>query len=348
VEEPQEATTEGLEPSVRGVRVAVVETQDLELDYGGRASTDGFFEVLTELRAPNLFGRAQHAGVRALVGSERKIFRFSYHSPYLSRYRLDTDFWVERSIEREAIEPLPFTDRIWTFTAQQGRPVTAKIDALWSYTFRRIVTDFETPDFDAPLTTKRSIVSASLIGDHRDNLLLPKRGRLWLLTGQAAPEFLGSDLRYTKIFAQLFTYVPLGRSIVWASGYRVGAANSFGEPLRPEDGFRAGGPNSVRGFEQDALGPIDIVPLGGGGLAVFNQEIRFPLGWRFRGAGFYDAGNAFENASDIRLSELRQNVGVGLRLELPFGLIRLDWAAVVNPRPDEKAWRLIFSLGDAF
>ncbi len=347
VEEPHEAPAEATEPSSRGVRIAVVETQDLELDYGGRASTDGFFEVLTELRAPNLFGRAQHAGLRALVGSERKIFRFSYHSPYLSRYRLDTDFWVERSIEHEAIEPLAFTDRIWTFTAQQTRPVTEKIDAQWSYTLRRTVTELEMSDFD-PASTKRSIVTGSLIGDHRDNMLLPRRGRLWLLTGQAAPEFLGSNVNFTKIFAQLFTYVPLTGSVVWASGYRVGAANGFGEPLRREDGFRAGGPNSVRGFEQDSLGPIDIAVLGGGGLAVFNQEIRFPLWWRLRGAGFYDAGNAFENASDIRLSELRQSVGVGVRLELPFGLIRLDWAAVVNPRPDEKPWQLIFSLGDAF
>ena len=108
-------------------------------NYGARGSTDGFFEVLTELRAPNLFGRAQHASVRALVGSERRIFRFSYHSPYLSRYRLSTDFFVERSIEEQGTEPFTFTDHIWTFTAQQTRGITASIDAQWSYTFRRIL-----------------------------------------------------------------------------------------------------------------------------------------------------------------------------------------------------------------
>jgi outer membrane protein insertion porin family len=342
VEDP----SEGSEPSSRAVRIAVVETPDLELDYGARASTDGFFEVLTELRAPNLFGRAQHGGLRALVGSERKIFRFSYHSPYLSHYRLDTDFFVERSIEHEGIEPFDFTDRIWTFTGQQTRPLTEKINAQWSYTFRRLVTQFG-EDFEG-LSRRRSIVTGSLIGDHRDNLLSPRRGSLWLLTAQLAPEFLGSDLRYTKIFGQLFTYVPLREGVVWASGYRVGAANSFGQRLDVNDGFRAGGPNSVRGFEQDSLGPVDIVAKGGGGLVVFNQEIRFPLWWRLRGVGFYDAGNAFETASDMRLSELRQSVGAGLRFELPFGLIRLDWAAVVNPRPGEKPWRLLFSLGDAF
>ncbi len=346
VEVAVEDRSNGSEPTSRAVRIAVVETPDLELDYGARGSTDGFFEVLAELRAPNLFGRAQHGGLRALVGSERKIFRFSYHSPYLSHYRLDTDFFVERSIEHEGIEPFDFTDRIWTFTGQQTHPLAQKISAQWSYTFRRLVTQFG-EDFEG-LSRKRSIVTGSLIGDHRDNLLSPRRGGLWLLTAQLAPEFLGSDLRYTKIFGQLFTYVPLREGVVWASGYRVGAANSFGQRLDVNDGFRAGGPNSVRGFEQDSLGPVDIVAKGGGGLTVFNQEIRFPLWLRLRGVGFYDAGNAFETASDIRLSELRQSVGAGLRFELPFGIIRLDWAAVVNPRPGEKPWRLLFSLGDAF
>jgi outer membrane protein assembly complex protein YaeT len=362
VEEPIETLPGGVEQQSRAVRIDVVETQDLELDYGARASTDGFFEALTELRAPNLFGRAHHAGFRALVGSERKIFRFTYHSPYLSRYRLDTDFFVERSIEHESVEPSELTHRIWTFTAQQTRPVMNTINAQWSYTFRRLVSEFGQ---DFPFSEQRSIVTGSLIGDHRDNLLRPRRGSLWLLTTQLSPEALGSDTAYTKIFGQLYTYVPLHGTVVWASGYRVGTVATkepgAGQPevrLDLDDGFRAGGPNSVRGFEQDYLGPADtievpgegtlIFPYGGRGLVVFNQEIRFPIWWRIRGVGFYDAGNSFETPSDIRLSELRQSIGAGLRLELPFGLIRLDWASVVNPRPGEKPWRLVFSLGDAF
>jgi outer membrane protein assembly complex protein YaeT len=347
VEEPPGLLSE---PSSRAVRVGVIESPDLELDYGGRATTDGFFEVVTELRAPNVFGRAQHAALRALVGNDRRIFRFSYHSPYLSRYKLDSDFFVEWSDEHGGEAPLDFTDRIWTFTAQQTRPVTEAIDVQWAYTFRRSRTAFgEGFDFEGT-PTRRSFVTGSIIGDHRDNLLRPRRGTLWLLTAQIAPELLGSDVRYAKAFGQLFTYVPLAEGVVWASGYRIGAANGFGRPLRLEDGFRAGGPNSVRGFAQDSLGPRDpvLLPLGGGGLVVLNQEIRLPLLWRLRAAGFWDAGNAFETTSDIRLSELRQSLGAGLRLDLPFGVLRLDWAAVVNPLPGEKPWRLIFSLGEAF
>jgi outer membrane protein assembly complex protein YaeT len=345
VEDPAEPDLS--EISNRAVRVRVVETEDLELDYGGRASTDGFFEVLTELRATNVFGRAQHVGLRALLGSERQIFRFSYQSPYFSRYKLNTNFFVERSFEREGEAPFDFVDRRWTFTAQQTRLLTEAINAQWSYTFRRTVTDF-TEDFD-PLSNNQSLLTGSLIGDDRDSLVRPGRGKLWLATAQLSPAALGSELTFTKFLGQLFWHVPLRGGLVWASGYRVGVAHSFGQRLDIQDGFRAGGPNSVRGFEQDSLGPSDIIgPFGGGGLAVFNQEIRIPLFWRIRGVGFYDAGNAFESASDMRFSELRQTFGAGLRLDVPFGLLRLDWAAAIDPRPGEDRWRLIFSLGEAF
>ena len=116
---------------------------------------------------------------------------------------------------------------------------------------------------------------------------------------QGAPRFFGSDFKLVKIFAQAFTFLTLGRDTVWAAGYRAGAIDSFGQTLLEDDRFQAGGPNSVRGFEQGALGPRDPLtnePLGGAGVLIFNQEIRFPIVWRLRGVGFYDTGNAFEKA----------------------------------------------------
>ena len=44
------------------------------------------------------------------------------------------------------------------------------------------------------------------------------------------------------------------------------------------------------------------------------------------GAGFFlDAGNVFEHASDIRLTELRFASGVGFRYRSPIGPLRIDW-----------------------
>lgn len=349
------------ESGERPIQVEVTEAPDLELDYGLRASTDGFLQILGELRAPNVFGRAQHAGLRALVGRDQQIFRATYHSPYLSRYKLDTDFFAERSYQYQPSQPtagdplqqsLAFTDKTWTFTAQQTRSLAKELSAQWSYTFKRVVTVFEDPAFDfSGLTQDRAIVTGSLIGDYRNSLVRPTKGSLWSVTFQGAPPKLGSDLKFVKLYGQLFTYVPLGGNVVWASGFRFGAADSFGQRLAETDRFQAGGSNSVRGFAQGSLGPFDpvvLLPLGGSGLLILNQEMRFPLFSKLGGVAFWDAGNAFENVSDMRLSDLRQSAGAGLRFELPFGLLRFDLAHVLDRREGEHPWRLIFSLGHAF
>ena len=104
----------------------------------------------------------------------------------------------------------------------------------------------------------------------------------------------------------------------------------------------------MRGFAQGTLGPPDPIlaePVGGAAVIIFNQEIRFPIAWRISGVGFYDAGNAFAQPSDMRLSELRHSVGAGLRFELPFGLLRFDWARVLDPQEDDSAIAFHLQLG---
>ena len=150
--------------NARGDRVGL-------LDYGARASTDGFFEVLTELRAPNLFGRAQHAGLRALVGSERTIFRLSYHSPYLSRYRLDTDFFVERSTEHLGEAPADFTDRAWTFTAGMTAPQCAGV----------IHSDFERGFIAGEIVAFDDLVAAGSFAKCKQNATLRIVGKDYLV-----------------------------------------------------------------------------------------------------------------------------------------------------------------------
>ncbi len=352
VTEPGQGTGE------RDVVVQVVEAPDVSVDYGLRFTTNGLFEALGDVQAPNLFGRAHRAGLRALVGTNQRIFRFTYGMPYLSRYRVSTDVFIERETRADSPNEdedfVPFSDRNWTITAQQRRASKDALSVQWSYSYKHLVTELELPDdgfFDPRITVDRAIVTGALIGDHRDRIVDPHRGVIWSVTAQGAPKSLGSDLEFVKLFGQLFAFIPIGRNVVWASGYRVGAANSFGQRLVGDDRFQAGGPNSVRGFEQNTLGPVDPIllrPLGGASVLIFNQEVRFPLLWRLSGAGFYDAGNVFETASDLSLTDLRQSAGLGVRFELPFGLLRLDWARVLDRREGEKRSRFIFSLGHAF
>jgi outer membrane protein assembly factor BamA len=106
----------------------------------------------------------------------------------------------------------------------------------------------------------------------------------------------------------------------------------------------------VRGFKEDTLGPVNVFgdPAGGDALLVFNEELRFPIVWRLRGVGFFDAGNAFATIGDLRLRGLRAGTGVGLRVQTPFAILRIDLGTPVARKPGESRARWFFSIGQSF
>jgi len=225
---------------------------------------------------------------------------------------------------------------------------------------RRILFDpCETPVFkvDAPFPTgTRSVdvagIDLSALRDTRDNPLNPSRGTFLSLNVLVAPQVLASDFDFTREFAQFSLTRALGQSpMTWAHGYRVGLIQVFGgQRLTFDDLFKAGGPNSVRGFDIDSLGPqgTNGLPLGGEAVIVVNQELRYRHERTGLGAAvFYDAGNVFAKVRDVDL-RLRHSVGIGLRYDSALGLLRFDVGFPLSRRPDEHTYRFNFGLGQAF
>ncbi len=122
--------------------------------------------------------------------------------------------------------------------------------------------------------------------------------------------------------------------------------------IPPEYRFYAGGPNDVRGYDVNGLGPlvylvqadtvtpglIDSVnngsvpvsysPTGGNTLAIGNVELRVPspiFPSRMRFALFVDAGMLWQRGeTNLSPALLRVTPGVGFRLITPIGPLRLD------------------------
>ncbi len=360
-------------PEIQDLVVDYVEKPDITLDYGLRLSLEGSqptpenlpseeyspFQVGGRIQFLNPFGNGHRYSFSGYVFGKQQFFRALFESEYFFRLRIPTQVYFSTDRTRK-LEVSGLEAQVQRITFQQYYRWGESIDWLrwgeklrlqWNYSFRHIrlipiggqVSSYETD-------TDRGSISLALIGDTRDSFVDPSKGFFWSVSSEFSRKWLASDVNFDKIYGQAFFYLPLGRRTVLATGLRLGAVPGENPALIIEDRFKAGGPNSVRGFRLNSLGPKTDLdePLGGQAIAIFNTELRFPIYKSFYGGFFYDAGNAFALAKEMSLKGLRHSAGLGLRFMLPFGPIRLDWAFVLDPQPGESRSRLVFSLGHAF
>jgi translocation and assembly module TamA len=109
--------------------------------------------------------------------------------------------------------------------------------------------------------------------------------------------------------------------------------------------FRAGGDESVRGYEYRSLGPVvNGAVTSGRSLLTASAEVARPISQRMPqlwGAAFVDAGDAAARFSDLRP---KVGVGVGVRYRSPVGPLKVDVAYGV----EERKVRLHLSAGMSF
>ena len=208
------------------------------------------------------------------------------------------------------------------------------------------------------------LLSTSVSYDRANDVVNPTHGgraRGEFRAGQTFSEIV-SSLRFYRATGEGSTYLKfLGGTIATrlqlARAFAPGAELVDGSPLIPQqERLFAGGQNSVRGFQQNLLGPVvyvvdsvvqrmsadgnpiievppgrgytRAVPRGGTALVVANVEWRRPVPWLAQAlqvAAFIDAGNVWEGGADPFLfRHLRVTPGLGLRLTTPVGPFRVD------------------------
>lgn len=105
--------------------------------------------------------------------------------------------------------------------------------------------------------------------------------------------------------------------------------------------FYAGGDNSVRGYEYQTLAPYNEKGslVGGDSLIFGSVEYEHYFKPEIGAAVFWDTGNAFFAGDAIKLAH---GAGIGLHLNLPFGVFRFDVANALS-KPD-RPWRVHITL----
>ncbi|MBI4766334.1 MAG: outer membrane protein assembly factor [Deltaproteobacteria bacterium] len=177
-----------------------------------------------------------------------------------------------------------------------------------------------------------------------DDPVHPARGYRYSLETRGSAPVLGSSGFFLQLVLQGDYLAPLGKGFALLLRSQVGTTFQSESLTRlpPSLRFFAGGDNSLRGYDYQSLGPKDDSGqvIGGRHLAVCSLEIEKSISRTWGLAVFYDAGNAFDDLSQI---EWKQAAGLGIRLYTPLGPVRLDLAHQIGE--SDPQIRIHFSLG---
>ena len=137
------------------------------------------------------------------------------------------------------------------------------------------------------------------------------------------------------------------------------------------DRLYLGGSNNLRGFDFRDVGPRDRhgEPVGGQSMARATTELTFPIIEKARGAIFYDAGFVNADPYDFGTNTITvvhhahgttpakptesynnfaSDVGIGLRLDLPIGPLRVDYGFPLQTDGRSSNGHFNFNVGYQF
>jgi len=196
---------------------------------------------------------------------------------------------------------------------------------------------------------------SSFTHDTRNRSLFPNKGNRQSLSFEVSVP--GSDLEFYKFSYEPAFYFAISENFTLSLGGEIGYGDQYGDTsdLPFFEKFRAGGFDSIRGYENNSLGPRDSFDdsFGGNFLTTARVQVLFPPPFienknRARLALFVDAGNVFEEYDDFDTSEIRGSVGLGLNWITGLGGISAALATPFNDESDDDTETFQFNLGTSF
>jgi len=349
------------------VYYTVEERPSGNLSLGLGFSQTGGLVFQTSVTQDNFLGSGKRISFSFNNSEINRRFGFSYTNPYY------TDDGVSRSLsafyqETDSFDAniTVFDNTIWGGTVGFSIPITEynTFHTQLGYENTEISVGIgsaqEVKDFITENGDQYNILrwSNSLSFDTRNRTVLPDKGALHRITAEIALPTLGDSLEYYKISYKTQWYTPVFEDYIFSLKGDIGYGDSYGDTkggLPFFENFYAGGPKSVRGYEENTLGPIDSIgrPLGGNLRLVGSAEVILPVPFfkdvkSVRIAGFFDAGNVYGNDEDFDASELRYSVGLSGIWVSPFGLVSASIAQPIADQAGDDIQNFQFTFGTSF
>jgi len=346
------------------VNYSVVEKASGQIGAGIGYSQSGGVIFQTSITQDNFLGSGKRISFTFNNSDINRQFGLGFTDPY----------WTEDGISRslngfyrqtEGLDAnvTAFDNRVWGGGVAFGIPVTELnvLHTSLSYENTEIDNDGlfaqEILDFIAENGRQYDILKAGagFSYDTRNKVILPDKGLVHRINAEIALPFIGNSLEFYKLSYKTQWYTNLLEEYIFSLKGVIGYGDSYGDTTELPffENFYAGGPRSVRGYEENTLGPKDSFgrPIGGNVELTGGAEIILPVPFfkdvkSIRIAGFLDVGNVYDN--EIELGSLRYSAGVSGIWVSPFGIVSVSISQPFNDEPGDDLQAFQFTFGSSF
>jgi outer membrane protein insertion porin family len=351
---------------IRDVQVVLREAKPWRVEFGAGYSTEEGFRGFVTLAYDNLFGTGRSASIRERVSEKGYRSEVSYREPWI----FGSEWQGEAVAFQEQKQETGYLRNSYGSTLSIQRDLLRSLFVPEEPTdhpkslrggFRYRIEDFRRSNINPDLITDASIreqddlvtsAISFLTLERRDQPTDPRQGSYHFTEFEIGSSALGGNVNFVKFRLEdswLFSWPP---KTVLALSTRLGVAGPYADTadLVIEDRFKAGGSTTVRGYEEDHVGPLDLDgnPQGGDLRILTNIEWRFPLYRWLGGVVFFDVGLVTSNVSDFAWDAFYPGVGSGLRIATPIGPIRLDVGYGLRQVRDDNRIQVYLTVGQAF
>jgi outer membrane protein insertion porin family len=343
------------------VTITIKEKATGNLQIGAGFSSADKLSLSGSIKQENVFGSGNYLGIDLNTSKFSRTLVVSTIDPYftvdgISRY-LDVFYRTQRPLnsqgeEYKLITPgasirfgVPFSEFDTVFFGI-GYERTEIQGSNLPVNYRIYVTEFGNTSNSFPL-------SIGWARDSRDSALVPTAGRLTSLNFDWG---LGGNAQYLRANGKFQQYLPLTKKFTFGFNADLSWGKGLGgHPYPIFKNFYGGGLGSVRGFDQNSLGPVDVTGayIGGNRKINLNSELYLPIPGTgndrtLRWFTYIDVGNVWGENQKLNLSDMRASAGVGVTWVSPVGPLKLSYGTPIRKKPEDRIQRLQFQIGTAF
>ncbi|GMG81355.1 autotransporter assembly complex family protein [Paralimibaculum aggregatum] len=314
---------------------------------GARISTDDGPAFRGSFEHRNVFGAGERIGLATEISFDEQIAAATFLKPqFLLRHGQDLVGGLElRHVDEDAYQEVGATLSIG---------INRRLTERWKIGLGGLI---EASRVDEGFGDEEVLlfgVPGFVEYDSTDDLLDATKG--YRLRVQATPFtglFAGESTNFFRVSARASAYQDIlgDERFVLAERGRIGSIVTEGLSKVPATRrFYSGGGGSVRGYQEDFIGPLDSTndPIGGLSVIEFGAELRARVYGDFGVVVFADAGAISEDTLPDFSDRLQVAAGFGVRYYSPIGPVRIDIAFPINGRDVDDSFQAYLSVGQAF